>query len=419
MTILLPKETNIEIRPLEYRDLDTIEKIYLDAGVHNNSLNSHCHSVRELGEELSQVRRWYAPMKILSLFPNPYQHAFNVRIAELRGEIKGLIQVSPFNRASSTWRIERVVASPSIKGGENAISNLDIGSCLLRHCFETIWEARTWLLETDIHDKTALALYRHNGFQPLAQVTYWAIAPNMLHSLAQKDPKLPNLLPISNAEAQLLYQLDTVAMPPLLRQVYDRNVRDFQIDPLTLMFSKLSRWWQKKEMARGYVFEPQRKAAIGYYHIHLCRDGDRPHQANLTVHPAYTWLYPELLVQMAKLVQKYPPKPLQLASTDYQPEREEYLERLEAQRVQHTLLMSRSVWHKLRETKPAALESLQFADMLTSLPPTRKPIPSRIAWKLFVPLKTQLKRQHAPSPSGLKQESVAKNESPEHEVSGE
>jgi len=56
------------------------------------------------------------------------------------------------------------------------------------------------------------------------------------------------------------------------------------------------------EVVSGYVFEPQRKAAIGYFQVRMCRKGQEAHVATLTVHPAYTWLYPELLSQLARLL---------------------------------------------------------------------------------------------------------------------
>jgi hypothetical protein len=249
---------------------------------------------------------------------------------------------------------------------------------LLRHCFEAIWEARTWLLEVNIHHKQNLALYRQNGFQPLAQLTYWSIEPVKLQELAAREPDLPNLLPVSNADAQLLYQLDTASMPPLVRQVFDRHIQDFKVGFVRGLLAPIQHWLNKREVISGYVFEPQRKAAIGYFRLQLSRDGSKEHEAELTVHPAYTCLYPELLSQMARITQQVPEQSLKLASADYQTEREEYLDRLGAQRIEHTLLMSRSVWHKLREAKP--LEALQLSEMLQGLQPARTPIPSRMTW---------------------------------------
>lgn len=375
MTSFLPDKIKIVIRPVQHRDLDAIERLAVaefEAGNSGNCIN--------VVREFQQVRRWFGPLKFLSWFPNPCQHTLCVYVGEQENQIRGLIQVSPFNRTRSTWRVERVMVNTELPTQEKESTPAEIGSQLMRHCFETIWEARTWLLEVNIHNKATLALYRQNGFQPLAQLTYWGILPEVLASLATHEPDLPNLLPVSNADAQLLYQLDTVSMPPLVRQVYDRHVHDFKTSFVNAFFSSLKQWFSPVEVSSGYIFEPQRKAAIGYYQIQLCRDGSQPHVAQLTVHPAYTWLYPELLSQMARMTQDVPPQSLHLASADYQQEREDYLQQLGAERIEHTLLMSRSVWHKLREAKPISLEGLQLADMLQSLQPAHKPVPGRMSW---------------------------------------
>ncbi|MBN3923656.1 MAG: GNAT family N-acetyltransferase, partial [Nostoc sp. NMS4] len=169
-------------------------------------------------------------------------------------------------------------------------------------------------------------------------------------------------------------------MPPLVRQVFDRNTRDFKTSLFGALTDAVKQWLTKTEVVSGYVFEPQRKAAIGYFQVQLDRNGEVPHTATLTVHPAYTWLYPELLSQLARIAQDFPQQGLQLASSDYQAEREEYLERIGAKRIEHTLVMSRSVWHKLRESKFVSLEGIQWTDMLQGLQPTRKPIPGGMSW---------------------------------------
>jgi hypothetical protein len=208
-------------------------------------------------------------------------------------------------------------------------------------------------------------------------MTYWEISPEDLQELAEREPDLPNLLPVSNADAQLLYQLDTMSMPPLLRQVFDRHVEDFKTSLMGSLCQGIKNWLNHTEVISGYVFESQRKAAIGYFQVQLCRDGSRPHQAQLTVNPAYTWLYPELMSQMARITQDFPESPLQLVSSDYHKEREEYLERLGASRIAHTLMMSRSVWHKVRESKLSL--DLQLPEVFQGLKPARKPVPSRIS----------------------------------------
>lgn len=392
----LPENPKTAIRPIQYSDLEAVEQLTREGT--DTETNS---STVTFISQLQQIREWYGLLMCLSWFPNPCQYDFCLYVAETQQEIRGVMKVSPFNRTRSTWRVEQVLVSPKAP-------TLEIGSGLLRHCFETIWEARTWLLEVNIHQKNTLGLYRHNGFQPLAQLTYWEIAPEALEKLASREPDLPNLLPVSNADAQLLYQLDTASMPPLVRQVFDRHLQDFKTGFLRGLIDHIQQWLEQTEVVSAYVFEPQRKAAIGYFHIKLSRDGSRVHEAQLTVHPAYTYLYPELLAQMARIVQAFPKQSLKLTSADYQPEREEYLEQIGGQRIEHTLLMSRSVWHKLRESKP--LEALQLADVLQRLQPARTPIPSRMSWWQSLSQETKATSMMNASDSGLKSPSPLSKE---------
>jgi len=375
MTSVLPQNLNVVIRPIQYRDLDGVEQLcteFLETeNAEENKVQATDMTAEEMRKQLGWLRRWYGILKFLSLFPNPFQYRFCVYVAEQSRQVQGMVQVSPFNRTRSTWRVERIAVATKVRAQ-------GIGSQLLRHCFEAIGEARTWLLEVNVNDKEALALYRQNGFQTLAHLTYWEIEPSLLQELALGEPDLPNLLPVSNADAQLLYQLDTASMPPLVRQVFDRNTDDFKTGLFDGLIAGLTQWLNKTEVVSGYVFEPQRKAAIGYFQVR-CRQGQQSHVAQMTVHPAYTWLYPELLSQLARIVRDSPSQALQLASADYQPEREEYLEQIGAKRVEHTLLMSRSVWHKLRESK-FSLEGVQWSEVLQSLQPTRKPVPGGMSW---------------------------------------
>ena len=368
MTSLLPRNLSVVIRPVQHRDLDGIDRLTQESLSHLSPQEASA----AMGQ-MQWLRRWYGLLKFLSWFPNPLQYRFWGYVAEQGRILLGMIQVSPFNQTRSTWRIDRVMLAGT---GDR----LGVGSQLLRHCFESILEARTWILEVNINDVDALALYRHNGFQRLAEMTYWEISPQLLAELIQTEPDLPNLLPVSNADAPLLYQLDTASMPPLVRQVFDRHTHDFKTTFVGAISDALKQWMTKTEVVSGYVFEPQRKAAIGYFQVQLDRTGTKPHIATLTVHPAYTWLYPELLSQLARIAQDFPQQGLQLASSDYQPEREEYLERIGAKRQEHTLIMSRSVWHKLRESKFVSLEGIQWQEMLQGLQPTRKPIPGGMSW---------------------------------------
>lgn len=367
-------EQELIIRPIQYRDLDALESWI--ARFWQKEDNKSFWSK----EQWQRYRNWFGLWKILSWFPKPYQHDFHIYVAQRKNDNKivGAIQVSPFNCTRSTWQVEQVIIDKLAPQNEILTGKKTIGSQLLRYCLENIWEARTWVSEVEINDNRLLALYRENGFQPIAHMTYWSISKATLQHIAQSsNVDLPNLLPVSNTDAQLLHQLDCVSMPPLLRQVFDRHKDDFKVDLLTNTINQVKKWFGNSNTIISYVFEPQRKAAIGYFSLKLATDQTDTHQAKLTVHPAYTWLYPKLLAQMAYLTENYPPAELELISADYQPEREEYLRKLGAKIDKQTLLMSRSIWHKLRESKP--LEALHLPEVLQGLQPARPSIPTRIS----------------------------------------
>ncbi|MBL1210099.1 GNAT family N-acetyltransferase [Geminocystis sp. GBBB08] len=367
-TSTLPK-SSLKIRGIQYRDLNPISALI------QQSLSIQFNTRQAiLLEKIQKYQSFYGLLQLSKLLPIPLSGDFYIYVAEKDEQIQGLIQIAPFNHNRSTWKVEQVLINYNTSISHLLIGNRSIGSQLLRHCFEKIWEARTWILEVNINEKNTLGLYRENGFQPLAQMTYWLCQPEILEKLAQKEPNLPNLLPVSNADAKLLYQLDCVSMPPMLRQIFDRHLEDFKVGFGSFICQKIQAWLNHTEEISAYVFEPQRKAAIGYFKLYLCKNGTKPHEAILTVHPAYTWLYPKLISQMATVIQTLPPQSLLVSSSDYQPEREEYLEKLGAERINQNLLMSRSVWHKLREAKP--LESLNLPEVLNGLKPVHNPIPT-------------------------------------------
>jgi hypothetical protein len=389
MTQVFPSNSDVSIRSVRYAEFEAIDRFCTP----EDEDRDISYAIRP--NHATRPARAYTPLRLLDLLLNRPQQ-FGVYQTERDSKPLGVIQVSPFNSTRSTWRIDQVAVLPIDAERAELTAELmaeakaapvatptptlnDVGSLLLRYCFETIWEARTWILEIEINNKDLLATYRQNGFQPLAHMTHWEIDPEQLQELAQREPDIPNLLPVSNSDAQLLYQLDTMSMPASVRQVFDRHVSDFKASLMGSVLRGIRNWLNQTEVVSGYVFEPQRKAAIGYFHLQLCRNGSMPHQAQLTVNPAYTWLYPELMSQMARITQDVPAQSLRLTSSDYQPEREEYFERMGASRFAHTLMMSRSVWHKVRESKLGAFENLQqLPEVLQGLKPARKPVPNRI-----------------------------------------
>jgi len=366
MKLITPENGDLIVRPCRLSDAGAIDHLLKELVTESNDC-------RYLGQSHSGWQPWPRSqlLTILRLFPNPWQHSFCTYVVEQEGQVLGAIQVSPFNSTGTTWRVHHLEVNPRV-------GRQQVGSRLLRHCLESIQTACTWLLEVDATARAALALYRQNGFQPLAEVTYWTIPPRQLQDLAAQPLDLPNLLPVTNADACLLCQLDTAAMPPLVRQVFDRHPDDFRIGPLTGIMQYVQGLAAPQKRLQRYLFEPQRKAAIGYFQTQFCTNGIQPHGTNLTVHPGYTQYYGLLLAQIAKLAQQFPPQHLLLASADFQSGLGEVLKELGAEEVARGLLMSRAVWHKLREPKTATLERLQLSGVLPRLQPGQDPTPSRM-----------------------------------------
>lgn len=414
MKLFLPQNADVIIRPCQYWDLSQVEPLLAETTLVTN------HRWVAGRKPVWETDPLHRVLRFFQMLPNPFRPHSPLYVAQYKGTVCGAIQVNPFNRAGTTWRIEHLgVHGPvhgPVHGGScgatESQSALTTALQLLRYCATEIWQARAWIAEVNIQDRFCLSVYRQSGFQPLAQLTYWAIAPDVLQTLSEGDPSLPNLCPVRSMDASLLCQLDTAALPPLVRQVFDRRTPDFSGNLWAQLAQVISFGQRGVETVQAYITDPQRKVAIGTYEAQFCRDGSQPHWVNLTTHPGYSWLYENLVGHLAQLVRAYPPQALQLTSADYQPDREVYLERIGAKRIEQTVLMSRSVWHKLRDPRVVSLESLSLAGMLPRLQPGQETIPGRVSLPVGVAMLSVAERSnqqtcarrpesHSPSSSPL------------------
>ena len=142
------------IRLVQYRDLEAIEALALQ-----ESPDIEQRDRISLESQIIALRRWFGLYKVLSLFPNPLRYHFCVYVAEAftpsgaeakkGNQLQGVIRVSPFNISRTTWRVEQVMVDTE----ESLSDPKGIASQLLRYCFESIWEVRTWILEVNIQQK--------------------------------------------------------------------------------------------------------------------------------------------------------------------------------------------------------------------------------------------------------------------------
>jgi len=202
MALVAPK-SELLIRPVQYRDFDAAQTLLNDADYFD------CHStLLSIPGQTQDLRQ--SPAQQLNLLP--LRSPIRTYVALQQSLVIGVIQVSACNRAQTTWKINALAVNSDQ-------SFIDIGTSLLRHCLQSIYEAQTWLVELDVNRNDLIGVYRSNGFQPIAHATHWSIESAQLSSLARLSSTLSPIISISNADAALLYQLDTVAMPPFVRQV--------------------------------------------------------------------------------------------------------------------------------------------------------------------------------------------------------
>ena len=97
------------IRSVQYRDLEGIARLAATTETETGT------SDLLLSEQLERARSWYGLLKFLSYFPNPFQHFFSGFVAEQDNlnHLRGFVQIAPFNKSRSTWRVERVLVEQS------------------------------------------------------------------------------------------------------------------------------------------------------------------------------------------------------------------------------------------------------------------------------------------------------------------
>ena len=145
-----------------------------------------------LFKKIQKYQSYYGLFHLSRLFSGSFCQDLYVYIAEKDEQIHGFIEVAPNNHNRTTWKVEQILINHNTSLSHLLIGNCSIGSQLLKYCFEKVWEARTWILEVNINEKNTIGLYRENGFQPMAQITYWECDSKLLQQLSTQQTTLPN-----------------------------------------------------------------------------------------------------------------------------------------------------------------------------------------------------------------------------------
>lgn len=268
------------------RDFEGIKKIFELAF-------SEEYERREVNivRRIEKIESFYPLVKLLSLFPNPYQHVFTVHVAEEDGTIAGMAQMSPRNDIQTRWHIDNIAVHPDFRGQ-------GLASKLLNEVFQYYngRGALRFTLEVDTKNAPAIKLYEKLGFRRYSTLYYYKLSPKKLGAFREPEElSIPaGLRERSSGDAEAVWELYEQTIPPYIRVVEDRQAKDFSMGPM-----QHSSEWLKKSLKRSeaihWVVEDKQRGRLSASIDIYAQMRSLPHVIQLTLHPAYGDLAEPLL----------------------------------------------------------------------------------------------------------------------------
>lgn len=336
------------IRSARYTDFEAIKHIYDVA---------FDQEYRQRGVDIvKRIHRWqqmYPLIRLLALFPNPYQHTFTVYVLEEEGAIKGLIQISARNREQTVWHIENVAVLPEYRGQ-------GIAKKLLQHVFDTYGRqgAMRFTLEVEVDNQPAIKLYESTGFRRYTTASYYKLASSKRSGQIGPAALPEGMRPHRNADAQGLLNLYTASTPVMVRTVDDRQVSDFQ-DHTIEQLSNYLKVQLKYCRSEHWVVERQGEIVASLEVVGQFRK--LPHVIRLMVHPGFNELNQELLSFALTHLREFPARPTLVATLSHQDAKIEALKGLGFKLVTSDHLMARDNLQILKLTQEAPAKKLEDA----------------------------------------------------------
>lgn len=304
------------IRPLRFKDIGAVKEVYKVA---------FDEEYRQRGVDIvKKISRWqqlYPLIKLLTLFPNPYQQLFNVHVFETDEapkKIIGIIQTSAGNREQTRWHIDNIAVMPGYRGQ-------GVAKKLLEYIFETYGSRGilTFTLEVDAHNAAALKLYESVGFHRYMTVCYHSLAPEALAQVTPEDGTPDFLRPYKKTDVNALYDLYNAATPEHVRIVHKRRAADFKFRLFDLITDNLKRYTIRCD--RKFYVVPEGDRIVASVEI-IAQYKDLPHVVRLMVHPAHEYLYGRLLDFALGRLARQPQHLTLISVTDYQQAKQQAVE---------------------------------------------------------------------------------------------
>jgi GNAT superfamily N-acetyltransferase len=327
----------MKVRPARKADLEGIKQIFQLAFTEE-------YQRREVNivHRIEKIQSFYPWVKVLSLFPNPYQHVFTVHVLEWEGRIAAMAQVSPRNQEQTRWHIDNIAVHPDFRGQ-------GLAQALLNGVFD-YYRARGALrftLEVDLANQPAIRLYEKLGFRRYSTLTYSKLSPKRLGRF--RDPQelvVPvGLRPRRRGDLEALWELYQDAIPPYIRLVEERSPRDFELGPL-----QQGSEWLKKALRRSQALH----LVVEDHHHRLLASLDvfaqlraLPHVIQMTVHPGHGHLAEPLLRYTLHQLASISVNPVLMGCYECQRAKQDAINSVGFKKLTADFLMVRDTFEKL------------------------------------------------------------------------
>lgn len=322
----------MNIRPARYKDFEGIKTIF-SLAFHEEYQRREVDIVRRI----QKIQSIYPLVKILSCFPNPYQHMFELHVAEWDGKIAGLAQMSSRNHNHTRWHIENIAVHPDFRGK-------GIAKALLDHVFEYYNQkgALRFTLEVDVDNQPAIQLYEKTGFRKYTTLFYYKMAAKQLASFRDTETVTApvGLRQRQPDDTDALLALYQEIVPAAIRTVEERQRQDFALNLL-----EQGKDWLKKTIKRGdthhwVVEDPQHKHLVASLDI-LAQYRNLPHVLQLMIHPAYSDLAEPLLKFALHQLAQVSINPVLIGTFEYQQAKREAIKNTGFKKLTSDFLMVR------------------------------------------------------------------------------
>ncbi len=291
------------IREVHYRDIDTIGRIYRETFPREFRIAGI-----NIDQEIEQIKAFYPLMRILSLFPNRYQHFFNIYVYEREGQVLGCVSVNSARDNKRHWCIHSFAVDERFRGR-------GIGSSLLKYVIELYGRLGTKTFLLEVRDNNpAIRLYKRLGFEI---VTHFKIMEWRNPRLEERiiAPSIKGFRPRHYGDWRGIFELYQAETPENLRRIQAKRTNCYHNSIFKSIFSSLAHLFTQLNDIE-YVVDCEGKI-IAYLSLEY---RSKYYEIKAMLHPDYPSLTKPLIMKVKSLLYSWFARRALIEVMDYQEE---------------------------------------------------------------------------------------------------